>query len=60
MEQFSVQHAGALNIAHSFDCSPNVVNAVKELNKLALVLVVGWVTVTLIRNTHLLQQNNKN
>lgn len=51
MEQFSVQHAGNLNIAHSFECSVNVVNAVKELNKLALVLVLGWVTVTYLRNT---------
>lgn len=50
MEQFSVQHAGSLNIAHSFDCSSNVVNAIKELNKLALVLVLGWVTVTVVKN----------
>lgn len=51
MEHINIQHAGDLCIKHSFDCSTNVVNAVKEINKLAIVLVVGWITVTYLRNS---------
>lgn len=60
MEQFSVQHAGQLAIRHSFDfdCSINIVNTAKELNKLVLVVVLGWVTVTYLRHHRSLQSTS--
>ena len=47
-----MQHAGNLIVQHNvlLDCSTGTVNVVKEFQKIVLVVVAGWVTVTAIRS----------
>ena len=51
MEHFGLDatHAGALTVTHYLDCSPNLVHALKEVNKLVLVVTLGFVSVALLR-----------
>ena len=50
MESFAVNHAGRLAITHTLDLTPATVEAFRELQKLAGIVVLGWVTVTVIKS----------
>lgn len=52
MESFAVNHAGSLSVSHNLliDSSQNTLQLVKELQKVALIVVAGWVAVTCIRS----------
>lgn len=51
MESFALAatHAGGITHTHIFDFSPAAVDVAKELRKATVVLVVGWITVTLVK-----------
>lgn len=52
MEVFSVQHGGALTVKHHvlLDFAPGAVQIARELQKIAAIVIVGWVAVTSIKS----------
>jgi len=53
MEHFNVKHAGdlthALTVTHHLDCSPAVVEVLREVRKITFIAVAGWAAIVCIR-----------